>query len=176
MKKQLRAITLFTCLAAVAALGVPASWADTAPPVPAQGSGMHRHGRCDCRRDGHRHHRFFAKLARELQLTDEQQKAARALFKEERANDKPLFESLRGERHRLRNLVVSGTAGDAAIRAQSAKVAGLEADLAVSRAEGVKKFQALLTPKQQEQLKTLTTRWEHRFNKERRHERWRDAE
>jgi len=155
MKKSLRSLVLVAGIASVTALGCNFAAADdsTAAPAAAQAQGEHQHG-CHKGKE-HRGHRFFARLARKLALTDQQKAQVKAMFKENRAQAKPLFTSLMTERGVLRALIQSGTADEAAIRAQSAKVAGIQADLAVQRAKGARQFLALLTPDQQAKLKAL---------------------
>lgn len=55
---------------------------------------------------------------------------------------------MRAERRQLRSLVHSGSSDEGTIRAQAAKVAEAEADLAVGKAAAARKFLALLTPQQ----------------------------
>ena len=87
------------------------------------------------------------------------------MFTANRAQAKPLFTGLMTERRQLRTLIQSGTADEAAIRAESAKVSSLEADLAVQRAKGAKQFMALLTPDQQAKLKALRAHWGQKCRK-----------
>jgi len=155
MKKSLRSLLLVAGIASFTALGSNFALADdsTAAPAAAQTQGEHGHG-CDKGRQ-HRGHRFFARLAKKLALTDQQKVQVKEMFKENRAQAKPLFTSLMTEKRQLRTLIQSGSADEAAIRAQSAKVAALQSDLAVQRAKGAKQFLALLTPDQQAKLKAL---------------------
>jgi protein CpxP len=158
MRKQLRPLALFTCIAAAAAFGSQIAAADTGSP-----SGQsevkcgehHRH-------PGHRGHRFFKKMSKELGLTDQQETQAKALRETSRTQNKPLFNTLMTEKRQLRTLVMSGSADEAAIRAQAAKVAAAEADLAVKRGQGAKQFLALLTPDQVIKLKAIQAKREHK--------------
>ena len=169
MKKSLRSLALAACITTITALGSSYALADdtTTASTPAQAQGEHQHG---CQNAKHRRgHRFFARLAKKLGLTDQQKAQAKAIFKDNRAQAKPLFTSLMTERHQLRSLIHSGAADEAAIRAQSAKVASLQADLAVQRAKGVKQLMALLTPDQVTKLKALQSAREQKFEKFSRH-------
>jgi len=158
MRKQLRPIALFACLAVTAAFGSQIAAADTGAPA---GPEM----RCQEQHGGHRGHHFFKKMARALGLTDQQKAQAKALFTANRTQNKPLFVALMTEKHQLHALIQSGSADEAAIRAQSAKVASLQADLAVKRAQAAKQFQALLTPDQVTKLKAMQAKREQRFMK-----------
>jgi periplasmic protein CpxP/Spy len=164
MKKSLRSLVLFAGLASTTALGCSFALADeTAAPVATQAQGEHHGG---CQMGKHRGgHRAFARIAKKLGLSDQQKTQARAIFKENRAQAKPTLVSLRTERHQLRNLIQSGSADEAAIRAESAKVAALQADLAVQRAKGAKQLLALLTPEQQTKWQALRAQWEQKHQK-----------
>lgn len=157
MRKPLRHLALFTCITA-AAFGSQIATADTNSPPdrPEVRSGQRQQHK------GHRGHRFFRKMARELDLTDQQKTQAKALMDSHRAQNKPLFDDLRAAKHQLRALVQSGSADEAAVRAQAAMVAAAEADLAVQRAQGAKRFLALLTPDQVTKLKAIQAKREQK--------------
>jgi protein CpxP len=59
------------------------------------------------------------------------------------------------ERRALRDTIHAETIDETAIRAQAAKVASLEADLAVQRAHVSHDIRAVLTPDQLEKLKEM---------------------
>ena len=158
MRKQLRRLALFTCLTAASALGSQVAFADTGAPDQGQ------QGQCQ-KHKGHRGHRFFKKMARQLGLTDQQKAQAKELFQTNRAQNKPLFGALMTARHDLRAMIQSGAADETAIRAQSAKVAAAQADLAVKRAQATKQFLALLTPDQVTKLKAIQAKRELKFQK-----------
>ncbi|ACH38163.1 CpxP superfamily protein [Citrifermentans bemidjiense Bem] len=150
MKRDLRKLALLACITAAATFGGQTAFAEYTGADPSPGAGQHQK-----HRKGHRGGDFFKKMARELKLTDQQQAQAKSLFESNPAEHKPLMESLRAERSRMQDLVRSGSAEEAAIREQAAKVAALQADLAVSRARAAKQFLALLTPAQAAELKAL---------------------
>jgi len=151
MRKQFRPLALLTCITAAAAFGGQIAAADTGAPASQTqvkgGQHQHRGDRAE-RHRGHRGERHFKRMAQELGLTDQQKSQAKTLFEGSRAENKPMFQALMTAKRQLRTLVQSGSADEAAIRAQAAKVAGAEADLAVKRAQGTKQFLALLTPDQ----------------------------
>ena len=105
-----------------------------------------------------KHHRHF--IGKKLGLTDAQKAQAKTIFTDNRATVKPLRESLRAEHKALQALIHADTVNEAAIRAESAKIAGIEADLNVNRANVGVKFRAILTPDQLATLKTLKTKWQ----------------
>ena len=167
MKKSLRTLILVAGIASITALGGSLALAVDTSAAPGSdlslsdhhdGSAKGKHGHRDMKR-------HFAKLAAKLGLNDQQKAQAKAIFEANRAEAKPLFASLKNERHQLRTLIHSGTADEAAVRAQSAKVAAVQADLAVQRAKGAKQLMALLTPDQQSKLKALEKKHEERFEK-----------
>ncbi|MBJ6751559.1 Spy/CpxP family protein refolding chaperone [Geomonas anaerohicana] len=149
MKTQLKQLALFTCITASAVLGSHNAFAGYGP---MEGDGSK--GCVEQQEDGGRRG-MFMKMAKELGLSDQQRHEARAIFESGRTKNAPLFASLRHERHELQALVRSGSADEAAIRAQSAKVAALQADLAVQRAAQSRQFIALLTPEQAAKFKAM---------------------
>ena len=107
---------------------------------------------------GGRHH--FKKISEKLALTDAQKTQAKAIFQANRTVVKPLFESLRTEHKALQALIHADAVDEAAIRAESAKIALIQADLNVNRATAGVQFRAILTPAQLAILKTLPHRGE----------------
>lgn len=91
------------------------------------------------------------------------------VFKKNQPLVKPIVSKLISEKRELRTVVQSGSADEAAIRAQSAKVAGVEADLAVQRAQMAKQFRAILTSGQVEKFMAIQKERDARFDKFREH-------
>ena len=87
-----------------------------------------------------------------LHLSAEQKKAGLTVLRAHQPVIKPLVDGVMKERAALRALSKAPTVDEAAIRAQSARVAAVEADLAVQRAYLAHDLRALATP---EQLQTL---------------------
>jgi len=102
----------------------------------------------------HRHHRFM-KLAKALGLSDDQKAQSKAIFQANKDVVKPILVNLRAERKNLRALIHADTVDEAAIRAETAKIAAIQADLNVNRAKVGAQFRAILTPAQLASLKTL---------------------
>jgi protein CpxP len=163
MIKQLRHLALLTCVTAATAFSSQIAVADSGcqSNKPEAGCRQEHHQRCAT---GQRRHHFFKKIARELSLTEQQKGQARALFTASHAQNKPLFKALLTSKQQLRALVSSG-ADEAAIRAQSAKVATAEADLAVKRAQSAHQFLLLLTTEQATKLKVIQAKREKRCEK-----------
>lgn len=102
----------------------------------------------------HAHHGFW-RIEKKLGLTDAQKAQAKAIFQANKAVVQPIITSMRAERKNLRALIYADTIDEAAIRAETAKIAGIQADLNVNRAKVGAQFRAILTPDQLTKLKTL---------------------
>ena len=103
-----------------------------------------------------KHQRHHSKeMAQQLGLTDAQKAQAKAIFQGNREVVKPIVTSLRTEQKSLQALIHADAFDEAAIRAETAKIAGIQADLNVNRAKVAAQFRAILTPSQVEILKTL---------------------
>ena len=105
-----------------------------------------------CGKQGHHN---FNKFSKKLGLSDSQKAQAKAIFEGNRDVVKPMFTSLQAERKNLQGLIHADTIDEAAIRAETAKMAGIQADLNVNRAKVDAQFRAILTPAQLAILKTL---------------------
>jgi len=193
MKKTIRMLVLFAGLALATAGGSAFAQADSGD-VHGQAQAKaqeqcshhrhHRHNRHHCRHHHYRecrccshneqqqkwrHHERFAELAGKLALSDQQQAQMKEVFKKNQPLVKPIVSKLISEKRELRTVVQSGSADEAAIRAQSAKVAGVEADLAVQRAQMAKQFRAILTSGQVEKFMAIQKERDARFDKFREH-------
>jgi len=162
MKPSLRALVMAAGLATVSALGCNLALAEETGTAPGVAGEQRGHGCRPGKQARHGKH-FLNRLADQLGMTETQRTQAKAILETSRSQAKPLAAGLKQERHQLRNLIHSGTADEAAIRAQSAKVAAVQADLAVQRAQTVKKLMALLTPEQQTKLKELKAKWGEKY-------------
>ena len=102
-----------------------------------------------------KHHHSFKRMEKKLGLSDAQKAQVKELFKGNREGIKPIVTTLRTEQKNLQALLHSDTIDEAAIRAETAKIAGIQADLNVNRAKVGAQFRAILTPAQLETLKTM---------------------
>lgn len=102
----------------------------------------------------HRHHNF-KKMAKKLGLTDAQKTQAKAIFEGNKEAMKTTFASMHTERANLQALIRTDTIDEAAIRAETAKIAGIQSDINVNRAKMGAQFRAILTPAQLTILQTL---------------------
>ena len=110
-------------------------------------------------------HPHFKMIAKKLGLTDAQKTNAKLIFQGNKDVMKPIFDSLRAERDALHTLLHADTVDEVAIRSQTAKIAGIEADLNVNRAKMGTQFRAILTPEQLTTLKAIQKEKPHRGGK-----------
>lgn len=88
------------------------------------------------------------RVAEKLNLSDEQRAQIKAGLKDEKDSLKNLFTRLHDARKGLREAVHANGATEASVRAASAKVAAVEADLAVERLKLHGKISPILTDEQ----------------------------
>lgn len=112
-------------------------------------------GGCGGEHGGKHQRHNFKKIEKKLGLSDAQKAQAKVIFQGNREVVKPIITALRAEQKNLRALIHADPIDVAAIRAETAKIAGIQADLNVNRAKVGAQFRAILTPAQQEILKTL---------------------
>ena len=108
--------------------------------------------------------RHFKKMATELGLSSQQKQEVKDIFAKSRSQAEPLMKQIKTERHALRELVQADVIDEAAIRAQSAKVAAVEADLAVQRAHVAQQIRAILTPEQVQKFKAIQAKRDSRMD------------
>jgi periplasmic protein CpxP/Spy len=102
----------------------------------------------------HQHH-MFQRLGKKLGLTDTQKAQAKEIFQANKETLKPIITKLRAERKNLHLLMTADKTDEPAIRAETAKIAAIQADLNVNRAKVGAQFRSILTPEQQTALKTM---------------------
>ena len=97
----------------------------------------------------------FARRMAQLGVTADQKSEVKAILRKYQPTAGPLIRQVVTERRALRDTIRAETIDEAAIRAQAAKVASLEADLAVERAHVAHDIRAVLTPEQIQKLKDM---------------------
>jgi len=107
--------------------------------------------------------RFAQRLAK-LGVTDAQKAQLKTILRSYQPTVGPLVKEVVTERRALRDTIRSQTLDETAIRAQAAKVASLEADLAVQRAHVAHDIRAVLTPEQLQKLKQMQFEADARFD------------
>lgn len=97
----------------------------------------------------------FRKQLAQFGVTDEQKAQVKAILRKYQPIAGPLIQQVVTERRALRDTIRAETIDETAIRAQAAKVASVEADLAVQRAHVAHDIRAVLTPEQLQKLKDM---------------------
>lgn len=145
MTRHLRTIVVMFCITALTAF---ASFAQAGTEGWGGGDGHCGCGKQHDKHGGkHRHHNF-KHMEKKLGLTDAQKAQAKTIFQGNRDVVKPLYTSLHAERKNLQTLIHADVIDEAAIRAETAKISGIQADLNVNRAKVGAQFRAILTPAQ----------------------------
>jgi periplasmic protein CpxP/Spy len=102
--------------------------------------------------------RILQRLADRLNLTEDQRTQIRTVFGGEKNTLAPLLAQLHDARINLRAAIRASDATEASVRAASAKVAAVEADLAVERMRLFGKIVPILTGAQRQQLAAIQQR------------------
>ena len=95
------------------------------------------------------------RILAQLGVTGEQKAEVKGILRKYQPTVEPMVRQLVDARRALRGTIRAETIDESAIRAQAARVASLEADLAVQRAHIAHDVRATLTPDQIEKLKEL---------------------
>jgi Spy/CpxP family protein refolding chaperone len=118
--------------------------------------------------DGPGHSRsHLKKMAKYLGLDAIHKSQVKDILTNNHVQAKPIMDKLIQERRAMRTLIQSETFDETAIRAQSARVATVETDLAVNRAQVAQKLRAILTPDQLQKSKTLQEKRDYRMDERR---------
>ena len=100
----------------------------------------------------------FKRIAKKLGLTDAQKAQTKAIFQGNKEVIKPIITALRSEQLILRSLINAETIDIEAIRTETTKISGIQAEMNINRAKVGAQFRAILTPEQLTILKTLHKR------------------
>ena len=106
----------------------------------------------------------FARMMAQAGVTSQQKAAVKTILRNYQPTLEPLVKEVVTERRALRDTIRAETIDETAIRAQAAKVASLEADLAVERAHVAHDIRAVLTPEQIQKLKDMQLDADARFD------------
>jgi protein CpxP len=98
-----------------------------------------------------------------LDLSDSQRTELRGVIKTNAPGLRSVVQQLIAERRTLRGLIQAVPVNEAAIRAEAAKVAAIEADLDVQRAQLSQSIQKVLTPEQVQKFKDLQAKFDKRL-------------
>jgi Spy/CpxP family protein refolding chaperone len=106
------------------------------------------------------HGQILQRLAKKLNLTDDQKSKIKTILRADKDELAALFGQLHAARQNLRAAIRASDANEAAVRAASARVAGAEADLAVERMKLYGKIAPILTDEQRRQISDLENRFD----------------
>ena len=159
-KRQLHTVAAALAGTALLAAGLRAqdSTADASPEPGGHHGGWHHHGAGGLFGHGLR------RIREALALTDTQVQQIRDILKASRPQVQPLVQNLMTERRAERALIQAATVDEPAIRAQAAKVAAVEADLAVQRAQIANQIRGVLTPEQIQKVQDFQGKMDGRIN------------
>jgi Spy/CpxP family protein refolding chaperone len=96
--------------------------------------------------------RIFQRIAEKLDLTDDQKAQIKSILSGEKDTLQPLLAQLNDARKNLRAAIQAGDANETTVRAASARVAVVEADLAVERMKIFGKIVPTLTDEQRHKI------------------------
>jgi periplasmic protein CpxP/Spy len=108
--------------------------------------------------------RHYNKMGVELELSDKQKQDIREICTKSRAQNEPLIKQMTTEKRALRTLIHADSVDEAAIRAQSGKVAAIMANLAVQHAQTTRQIRALLTAEQAQKFKEIQAKRDSRMD------------
>ena len=104
------------------------------------------------------HHGYVYRIAQRLNLTDDQKAQIKAILQTEKSTLRDLRTQLRAAHENLQSTIQSTGATETAVRDASARVAAVEANLAVERMKIFSKIAPILTDEQLQELKDLEQR------------------
>jgi len=104
---------------------------------------------------------ILQRIAKKLNLTDDQKSQIKAVWGGEKDTLKSLFGQLHDARKNLRAAIHANGANEAAVRAASAKAASVEADLAVERMKLYGKIAPILTDQQRRKIADFEQRFDN---------------
>jgi len=106
----------------------------------------------------------FAKALAQAGVTADQRTQIKLILRKYQPTVGPMIQQIVTQRRTLRDTIRAENIDETAIRAQAAKVASLEADLAVQRAHVAHDIRGVLTPDQIQKLKDMQANADARFD------------
>jgi len=107
------------------------------------------------------HGQILQRIARKLNLTDDQKSQIKSVLSVDKDMLKSLFGQLHDARKNLRAAICANGTNESAVRAASAKVASVEADLAVERMKLYGKIAPILTDEQRRKIADFEQRFDN---------------
>jgi Spy/CpxP family protein refolding chaperone len=102
--------------------------------------------------------KLLERAKEKLGITDEQAAQIKAQLKSEKGNLTTLLTQLHDAREAMRSAIRDSNANESSVRAASAKVAAVEADIAVERMKLFAKISPILTSEQKQKLAEIQSR------------------
>jgi len=102
--------------------------------------------------------KLLQRAKNKLGITDEQARQIKAVIKADKDNIKSLVTKLHDARNAMREAIRASDSNETSVRAASAKVAAVEADVAVERMKLFAKISPILTDAQRKQLAEIQSR------------------
>ncbi len=118
---------------------------------------------CHARMEKGGQHPRFEKMAAKLGLSEQQKVKIKDLWKQNRQQSEAIRARLVTGHRNLWTLIHADKTDEAAIRAEAAKLAAAEGDMALQRAKMHKQMLAILTPEQVVKFKAMQKDREHKF-------------
>jgi periplasmic protein CpxP/Spy len=137
--KKIKLLTITTAAAIVACGLTPKIFAADTSPAPARGQILQR-------------------IAEKLNLTEDQKSQIKTILRDDKDTLATLLGQLHDARKNLRSAIQAGDANETSVRAASAKVASVEADLAVERMKLYGKIAPVLTDEQRQKISEFAQR------------------
>ena len=119
----------------------------------------------DDHRHGPPHAGRLSKTLESLGLSTEQKQQVKTVLKENGPTVRPLIEKFVAERRQLRTIIHTEPIDDTAIRAQTTRIASLEADMAINRAHIGQQIRTILTPEQRQKAEELFKKADARMDR-----------
>jgi periplasmic protein CpxP/Spy len=101
---------------------------------------------------------LLKRIAEKLNLTDDQKSQIKTILSGEKTTLQTLLAQLHDARKNMRTAIQGADANETSVRAASAKVAAVEADLAVERMKLYGKIAPVLTDEQRQKISDFTQR------------------
>lgn len=119
------------------------------------GSAFCEQGACSLGKDGARHAKKEAAIARELKLTAEQDKLLKEAKASHRAGMAELFKAMKAKRQELKTALAKPDATKEQVAPIAAEIKGLQAEMIDRRIDGIFEIKKILTPEQFQKLEEM---------------------
>lgn len=108
---------------------------------------------------------LFGRMAKELNLTEEQKNQIKQIMETEKSKVQPIFESLKENRQKMRDLTANGNFDEAQIKILADEQGSMTALLIVEKERTKSQIFQILTDEQREKAKQMQEKMKNKFNK-----------